>query len=211
MKAYWRLWSFISLLLVYNLSQAQDFSGGIFLGLTASQIDGDSYSGFNKPGITAGVFIQHPFSPILEGDMEIRYSMRGAKNPKSDDQTGLYVLTLHYMDVPITLAVKIKGIFSIEGGIIPGFLFASGARDDYGSLPDDYVSEIRKFDLGSSLGCAIALGPKFFFRIRYSYSILSIRNLQTAGASYSWFGKLLGHTRGDFNNYITAGLYYRIR
>lgn len=211
MKISLRLWSSISLFLVCSFSVAQDFSGGIFLGFTASQIDGDSYSGFNKPGATAGVFIQHTFSPVFQGDMEIRYTMRGAKNPKSDDQTGLYVLTLHYMDVPLTLAAKIKGIFSIEGGIIPGFLFASGARDDYGTIPDDYLSEIRKFDLGSSLGGSIALGPKFFFRVRYSYSILSIRNPQSAGASYSWFGKLLGHTRGDFNNYITAGLYYRIR
>lgn len=181
------------------------------MGITASQIDGDSYAGFNKPGVTAGIFIQYSFSERFQGDMEIRYAMRGAKNPKSDDNTGLYVMNLHYMDVPITIALKIKKIFSLEAGLIPGFLFSSGARDDHGTLPEEYLVDLRKFDLGSSLGCSVDITSKFFLRIRYSYSIFSIRDPHTAGASYSWFGKLLGHTRGDFNNYITTGLYYRIR
>lgn len=181
------------------------------MGFTASQVDGDSYSGFDKPGIAAGVFIQRSLSSRLMANMEIRYAMRGAKNPPSDDHTGLYVLSLHYMDVPITIAVKVHKILSVEAGVIPGFLFASGARDDHGKIPEEALADLKKFDLGTSLGAAVYITPKLFLRIRYSYSFFSIRNLSSAGNSYSWFGKILGHSSGDFNNYFTTGLYYKIR
>lgn len=181
------------------------------MGFTASQVDGDSYSGFDKPGIYAGVFVQRSISSRLTADMEIRYTMRGAKNPQSDDHTGLYVLSLHYMDVPVTIALKVQKIFSVEAGVIPGFLFASGARDDHGKMPGESIADLKKFDLGTSLGAAVYITPKLFLRFRYSYSIFSIRDLSSAGTSYSWFGKLLGHSSGDFNNYITTGLYYKIR
>ncbi len=37
--------------------RAQEFNAGIFGGVTASQVDGDSYGGYNKLGFTAGVFV----------------------------------------------------------------------------------------------------------------------------------------------------------
>ena len=41
--------------LISNL-QAQNFGGGIILGLSTSQVSGDALGGFNKAGLLAGVF-----------------------------------------------------------------------------------------------------------------------------------------------------------
>ena len=40
------------------VAYGQEFSYGIYGGITASQVDGDSYSGFNKLGGTGGLFFK---------------------------------------------------------------------------------------------------------------------------------------------------------
>jgi hypothetical protein len=197
--------------LCFSLSHAQNFTGGILLGVTASQVDGDSYSGYNKPGLQGGVFISTGLLPYLDARLEIKYSSRGARNPASDDNTGAYKLSLHYIDVPVMAVIKIKKFGGIELGLIPGYLFAASGEDDAGKFSAEYLVAFRKFDLGTLLGANINLSKRISLSIRYSYSIFSIRDLETAGAYYSWFGKIFGHSRGDFNNCITLGLNYEIK
>ena len=45
--------------------QAQNFGGGIILGLSASQVGGDDLGGFNKAGLLAGVFANKAISALL--------------------------------------------------------------------------------------------------------------------------------------------------
>ena len=37
---------------------SQRFEGGVLVGLNASQVDGDNYSGYHKPGIVLGGYVQ---------------------------------------------------------------------------------------------------------------------------------------------------------
>jgi hypothetical protein len=108
-------------------------------------------------------------------------------------------------------AIKIKNYGAFELGLIPGYLFSATGEDEFGSLPDDALVDFRKFDLGLLLGVNIRFIEKFSITLRYSYSFFSIRDLESAGAYYSWFGKVFGHSRGDFNNYLTMGINYQIR
>lgn len=203
------------LLFIYILgisfTNAQNFSGGVLLGFTASQVDGDSYSGYDKLGLQGGVFVSHELLPYLDARLEIRYASRGARNPASDDNTGSYLLSLHYIDVPVMAALKIKNYGTVDLGLIPGYLFAANGEDDGGKLPDEYLVDYHKFDMGLLLGFTIKLIEKASVSIRYSYSIFSIRDLESAGAYYSWFGKIFGHSQGDFNNYLTLGINYRLK
>jgi hypothetical protein len=198
-------------LLCLSSLNAQSFKGGILLGFTASQIDGDSYSGYDKLGLQGGVFITREILPYLDARFEIKYTSRGARNPASEDNIGSYLLTLHYVDLPVIAAFKVKNYGSADIGLVPGYMFAAGGEDDAGKLPKDYLVEFHKFDLGLLIGLSIRLTQKASVSLRYSYSIFSIRDLETAGAYYSWFGKIFGHSRGDFNNYLTLGINYNLK
>jgi len=197
--------------LCFSVSHGQTFTGGILLGLTASQVDGDSYSGYDKLGLQGGVFVSHQILTYLDARLEIRYASRGARNPASDDNTGSYLLALHYIDLPIMAALKVRNYGSFDIGLVPGYMFAANGEDDGGKLPKDYLVEFHKFDLGILLGLSIRMTPKASVSVRYSYSIFSIRDLESAGAYYSWFGKIFGHSRGDFNNYLTLGVNYSFK
>jgi len=189
----------------------QPFHGGITAGFSASQVDGDSYAGFDKPGLQGGVYISTSLTPYLEARLEIKYTGRGARNPASGDNTGNYRLGLHYIDMPVLASVRIKQPVSFELGLIPGYLFSARGEDDAGNLPEEYLLDFRKFDLGTLVGIRVDLSSKIAVNIRYSYSIFSIRDLESAGAYYSWFGKLFGNSTGDFNNYLTLGVNYLLK
>lgn len=190
---------------------SQPFHGGLIAGFTASQVDGDSYSGYNKPGIQAGVFISFELLPWLDTRMEIKYTSRGAREPAADDNTGSYLLGLHYIDIPVMASLKYRKIGAFELGLISGYLFKAAGEDDAGKLPEEYLVDFHKFDLGLLIGADVNITQKIAVNIRYSYSICSIRDLDSAGSYYSWFGKLFGHSKGDFNNYLALGISYRIR
>jgi hypothetical protein len=177
----------------------------------ASQVDGDSYAGFDKLGFQGGVFISTALTHGIDARMEIKFTSRGAKNPASDDNTGFYKLTLYYIDLPVLAAFKIKQLGSIELGLIPGYLFATSGEDDAGKLPDEYLVDFHKFDLGTLMGLNYNLSGKIALNFRYSYSILSIRDLGSDNDYYSWFGNLFGFSEGDYNNYMTFGVNYLIK
>jgi hypothetical protein len=200
------------LLILFRIDlPAQFFHGGILAGFSASQVDGDSYAGFDKLGFMGGVFISTTLTEHVEARLEIKYTGRGAKNPPSDDNTGAYKLGLHYIDLPVLVTILIKHPVHIELGLVPGYLFAAGGEDDAGDLPEEYLVDFRKFDLGTLLGLTFQVTPKTEVNVRYCYSILSIRDPESAGSYYSWFGKLFGHSMGDFNNYLTLGISYTLK
>ncbi len=187
---------------------SQPFHGGVMAGICASQVDGDTYAGYNKLGFQGGVFVTAQLTRLLDARLEIRYASRGAVNPASKDNTGYYKLALNYIDLPLLAEVSIKQFGLVEVGLVPGYMFHAGGRYDEGQL--DFQS-FKKFDLGTLLGAGFRITPKFSVDVRYSYSIFSIRDLESAGAYYSWFGKLFGRSRGDFNNYLTLGVSYILK
>src|SRR5512133_3963332 len=162
------------LLLVFILTSlpvfSQEFQGGIFLGFIASQVDGDSYAGYDKLGVTGGVFVSNKILPWLNGRLEIRYASRGARNPASEDNTGSYLLALHYIDVPVMGEIGIKKYGFIELGLVPGYMFHANGEDDAGPLPQEYLVDFRKFDLGTLIGINVSVTQKISATLRYSYS-----------------------------------------
>jgi len=206
-----KLHLFFLLISVSIASLSQSFHGGIVAGLTASQVDGDTYAGYDKPGLQGGVFISTSLTQYIDASLEIKYVSRGARNPASDDNTGAYRLGLQYIDLPIVLAARIKKLGSVELGVVPGYLFAIRGEKDDGLLTEEDKAAYHKFDLGTLVGVNIKISEKISLNLRYSYSILSIRDLESAGSYYSWFGKLFGHSKGDFNNYLTIGINYLLK
>jgi hypothetical protein len=191
--------------------RCQSFHGGLLAGFTATQVDGDSYGGYNKGGFQGGVFVNRSFGDIFMLQMEIKYIGKGARKPVTSDDPAVYNLTLNYAEIPVLGALKVKQLGSVEFGLEPAYLFSAKGEDSGGPLPSDYLVSFNKFDISTLIGLNIKVFPKLFLNLRYSYSIVSIRSGDSENGYYSWFGRLWGHSTGDFNNCLGAAVYYLIR
>jgi hypothetical protein len=193
------------------LVNAQAFHGGVLAGLTATQVDGDTYGGYNKAGFQGGVFVNTRLSDLFSAQLEIKYTGKGARKPVTSTDPDVYTLTLHYIDMPLLASVKVKNIGSVELGIIPAYLFSAQGEDNGGRFPSDYLVTFKKFDISSLIGININLFPKLWLNLRYSYSLTSIRPEEYPNGYYTWFGKLFGQRTGQYNNCLTAGIYYQLK
>jgi hypothetical protein len=190
--------------------RAQPFEGGIMAGFVASQVDGDAYAGFNKAGLQGGVFIRTSFTRVFGAQLEIHYTGKGARKPVSSEDPEVYKVALHYLDVPVLMNFNIRQVVCLELGLIPGYLFAKGGEDNGGTLPEEYLVAYKNFDLATLAGIRFNATERLSASFRYSYSLLSIRDSDSGTAYYSWLGSLFGSGTGDYNNYLTLGIYWEI-
>lgn len=97
----------ILFLLSANSGHSQAFDGGILLGLNASQIDGDLLAGYNKLGLTGGVYVAFPISEKLKLGMELLYSQRGSRNEirigVASPQSSIH---LQYIEIPVMIEME---------------------------------------------------------------------------------------------------------
>ena len=195
------LTSLMLLLFVTCGSFAQRFHGGPLIGFNASQVDGDTYSGYNKFGLLGGAYVYTHLSNILDIQLEIKYMGKGAhKRTTVMDQTQ-YQSNLNYIEIPVLLRYNTKNKFGFEGGLGFGYLFAYSEENEYGVIPYDVSTHFKPFELCSLLGINYQFAQKFSVNLRYSYSIFSIVN--TPSVNYSYFRRT-----GVYNNLFSLGLYY---
>lgn len=191
---------------------AQPFHGGILGGFTATQVDGDTYGGYNKAGFQGGVFVNVRLSDLFNAQLEIKYTGKGARKPVTSTDPEVYNLTLHYIDLPVSVNVRVKQIGSVEMGLVPGYLFSVKGEDSGGSFPSsDYLVTFNKFDFAFMMGINIKVFEKLTLNLRYTYSLVSIRSEEFENGYYSWFGNLFGQKTGQYNNCLMAGVYFQLR
>lgn len=192
------------------LLKSQNFRGGLIGGLTASQVDGDSYAGFDKVGVHGGVFVNTGFSNLWGFQLEIKYTGRGARKKNSVEDPSIYKLSLNYIDLPLFLWLNYKEKITIEGGFLTGYLFYIKGEDSNGPLPSENINNFKKFDYCWLLGFRYNLNDYLSFGIRYSYSLFSISKVKNNDGKYGIIANLFNYTTGDYNNYLTFSLFFRI-
>ena len=64
----------VFLFLVATIAYSQRFDGGALLGFNATQVEGDTFKGYHKPGLVAGFYVQTDLSSVFFAAMEIKYS-----------------------------------------------------------------------------------------------------------------------------------------
>jgi opacity protein-like surface antigen len=193
---------------------AQPFHAGLLAGISATQVDGDTYAGYDKAGLMGGVFVNTQLNDWLYAQFEIKYTGKGAKKPVSSNDPEIYTLALHYIDMPLLAGAKIKKIASVEIGLMPAYLFSANGETSLGKFSNKDMVSFKKFDFLFLTGVNIQLLEKLTFNFRYSYSlasILKIDNPDTLGTYYNWFGRLFGRKVGEFNNCLTMGVYYQLK
>jgi len=180
---------------------SQQFEGGILGGLTASQIDGDSYSGYNKVGIQAGAWVQRLFTYTMAGQMELRYIQKGSLHTNKPNDPIYYKCVLHYIDLPIMGQYIYNEKVVFELGIGPEFLVSGKEFDVYSELPER-EPYFHTFTMSAIAGIGYTFWDVLTFSARFNYSIIPIRD-HPSGQSY-----LLN--QGQYSHALSFAVYYKI-
>lgn len=191
---------YISLLL-----NAQTFKGGLLLGMSTSQYDGDTYSGYHRVGLIAGGYVGHDISAKLAWQMEIKFFQKGSFQNSNID-AGIpypYDLRLNYIEMPFLLKYSIKKKLSFEAGL--GFGYLAGHRENINGAPSDPLGlrPFHKYEISYQIGGYYQIFQKLAVNIRYVYSLLPVRPHAGGGKH--------GLNFGEYNNVISFSLYYQFK
>jgi len=193
-------------LMLIQIASAQRFQGGILAGFNASQVEGDNFKGYHKPGILAGFYVQTDFAPAIFGGMEIKYSQKGARKkikPK-DPEPEKYIMRLGYVDIPVFVGFRTSNRASVIAGASAGYLIHDKELDAYGEFVKEDQNAFNSLDLQPFLGFQFDMLDKVKLDLRIALSVLPIRGQPGDDATnYYWLNN-------QFNNVISLALYYRL-
>ncbi len=178
----------------------QQFEGGFFGGFTASQIDGDLFSGYDKVGITAGAYTSHRINQNLSWKAEIRYIQKGSYKKYTEQSPDMYKTSLHYAEIPLLIQYFYNKKVFFEAGPVPEILLKSKEETEDGIIPEDQSLPFHRFSLEAAAGLGYFVSRNIAVSFRYSYSILTARE-HASGQTY-----LLN--RGQYNNVLCFSAYY---
>jgi len=195
----------ISLFITTCLSGfSQKFEGGLLVGLNASQVDGDTYSGYHKPGVVLGGYVQTNISRTVYAGMELKFAQKGSRNIDSLAIQGQikYIMRLNYVDLPVYLGIRTSERISLLIGVSPGYLIRGIEYNDYGKLTEQDQNAFSEFDLQGLLGFRLQLTKRLFVDLRGAYSVLPIRKQK---GDPLWYWK-----SNQFNNLLSTTVLYRL-
>jgi len=193
---------FIAFLFTSKIQAQQRFNAGAKLGISTSQVAGDTYSGFHKAGLAGGAFVKGKLNKKWTARFEIMYIQKGSKhnyNEEAGDFT-YYFLQLDYIEVPVLFEFHQKK-FTFELG--PGFGFLLKEKE-YNHVQDlTGARPFNKSEITVNIGISYILYKNLGMNWRYTNSVSSIRS-HASGAS-TW------NNTGQRNNVLTFSLTYTFR
>ncbi|MBN2348303.1 MAG: porin family protein [Bacteroidales bacterium] len=181
-------------------AMGQRFQGGLLAGLTACQIDGDTYSGYNKAGLLGGVFVKTDFSNKLSGQLELKYISKGAGTKNNDSNTNYYRVNMQYLEIPVLARYRVYKLLVAELGIGAGYLFKAQKDDGNGYL--DFEPPLNNFELSGIAGVHYELFKHISVNARFQYSLFPVLPFGVDVPSYQ--------ISGFYNNIISFAFYYEI-
>lgn len=195
----------------YNIysEEPKTFTGSLVVGGNFTQIDGDSYYGYQKPGLNLGAQVYTHFNESFGVSLDLMYSQKGSRgqNIVQSPYIGTYVTKYHmnvnYVEVPVLLHYIVRNM-DWEAGASYSYLVGS----DEWILTDQPVAisaERNSFnttDFNWVLGVSRKLYKNLFANFRFQYSITSIRPFEKIPIGYS-YGQ-----NGQFNNLLSLRLAY---
>lgn len=193
----------ITLLFLLCLSaQAQRFKGGAHIGLLATQVDGDEWGGYKKPGLFIGVFGNLPFeAKRTKLQLEINYAQKGSRNPSR--ASFRYKIVSHQVEVPVLFGWNFWEGLSLEVGASLNVLAsAKEFLDNIAIDPDAGGAKFYLFEAGGIAGLEYLVKEHFGISFRMNYSLSPIGE-----NAVSRNGRKLG--KYMFNNAMLFRFYYQ--
>lgn len=199
-----KIYLFFTLQFLYaGVSFAQNFQGGLAAGLVGSQVAGDTYRGFDKPGVYTGFWVRLALSDRTSLQTELSYFQKGSRhNPdeKHQDMT-FYLMRLGYIEMPFLYQVELKNKMKLEVGPSFSVLLHSYEEIDYQEVSYGKFSIINPSFMA---GISYPVTEKISVHFRMNNSLISIRKNNTGGGVYRFFDQ------GQYNDCILLFASYRL-
>ena len=194
-----------SLLLISSV-QAQNFGGGLILGINTSQVGGDNLGGFNKAGLLIGAFANTSITELLSFQMEMTYIEKGSNNPNMNEPDHPNYLkediSSLYFEIPLFLQYHQSNKLRIEGGVLSAYLIDGYYNDLNGKIPTYNINPFIKYDFGLLLGMDYIFSNKLSLNTRISNSIIPIGTEDHNITAYN------SKTKGKYNSALSFVLHY---
>ena len=188
-------------------AHSQAFFGGIALGGTTSQIDGDHNNGFHKVGFTGGAFVGLELSDIFEAQFEIKYIQKGSRSSADDPEQ--FTIQLDYVELPLVASANL-GFLEINGHKLDWISLEAGASVDvlaYTNQKHDGANEgshqWKRFCVNGILGLKFNVVEK---KLQIGTRVITSINSAYAG---NYLQALRFGQWGAFNDVLELVLYYR--
>ena len=176
------------------LANAQNFRGGALIGLSMNQIDGDTYSGYYKPGLIAGAVVDRAFSDNFSMAMEFKFLQKGSRASYNiDTESGEYYrAVINYMQIPVLLQYRFWNHFWGEAGLGIAYCIGAKEEDDYGEITS---VPFQPFEFSGILGVAYDV-PATPLRVgvRHTNSILPARKVDDY-ENFSFYNRTAQYNR----------------
>jgi hypothetical protein len=216
---------FISYILFLPFLQAQQFKAGLLAGMVTSQVDGDTYAGYNKAGVILGGFVTKKITIQSKWSVffEITYIQKGSRKIPRVDKGDFadYKLKLDYVEIPLILKYDFsdkyfmglmsdstttpKMKFAVFGGFAFGTLINAAEWDALGLINGG--TAFQKIDIPIIIGFSYSLSKHIGFDIRTQYSLLPVRKGSTSSYYQNWTYRFF--KPGYYNNLIIFSLNYK--
>ena len=155
----------------------RNFKGGIVAGGVTSQISGDGLGGWDKFGMTAGAWVNVPFSERASATMSMKYINKGSRTKLDTLNFNTFAYHLNYIEVPIWFSYapskKEPDRLVINFGPYASYLLnqkiVSNGFDNLVNPP------FESMDIGLELGVSFWVTPKFCVSLMGSSSVIPTR------------------------------------
>jgi hypothetical protein len=188
---------------------AQNFGGGIILGISTTQVGGDDLAGFNKAGLLAGAFANKSISELLSFKMEMTYIHKGSNNPNMNDSEhkdyGQEDISSSYLEVPLLLQYQQNSKLTIEGGVQLAYLINGYYNDLNGEIPIYSVDPFIEYDFGLLVGIDYRYSEHISLNTRLSNSILPI-----GAEDYDGINSYNSSRKGKYNSVLSFAIHYHL-
>lgn len=187
-------------LTAFAVNAQRRFTAGIKAGLSTSQVEGDTYGGFDKAGFDGGIFVTGKINEKWTAQMEMIFIQKGSKhNPNPDNgDYSYYYLGLNYLEVPLLLQYHQKK-FTFEAGPGFGYLISNKEYNENGEVYQPLP--FKSTEISASFGISYTIIKNLSLDWRYSNSLAAIRGYQSGG--HRWYNP------GQRNNVLAFTLTYQ--
>ncbi len=194
---------FALLFLSFGYLPAQQFRGGVKLGLVGSQVAGDMYSGYHKAGINPGGWVSLDIGKRSQFQMELGYIQKGSReNPDYEKgRYDAYLMRLGYIELPFLYRINYNPLLSFEAGLALNFLIHQ--RETFNGY-ETVESPFRRQNICFAGGLSFRINDQLRINLRTDNSLFSIRRNRVSGDVWRFW------SYGQYSDALVISAYYTL-
>jgi len=182
---------------------AQRFGGSLFIGMSASQLDGDSFGGFDLPGVRMGAATSLKLGDRTTLQMEIGLVQKGSRELPSDTSND-YKARLNMVEIPLLLEYSL-GSLAFEGG--PAIDILAHSREEFQGIIINNEPPFNRLSLAGVAGVSYYFNDNWKVNFRSAYSITPVRDPLSSNPT----GRFRVGGNGWRNANLSFAIYYIFR